>query len=462
VFAGCLNYPGNVCLKRNIYFETEDLDFYSDSTYLQMPSLAEMFRRRKSAVVTDDGAALSTSGESEFEQYLQTGEASCHIRFPLHVSLNSVLEILNVSGNRINFRPARSFDEKVSLIYDFDNSDIAVHAVFRLICHPDPRLLWKSIPVSDDAPFQKININSAGIDLPDGKKLAAASIRGRLHANSGRFREDHFAVQTVSGMWTLMAVADGAGSAVYSREGSRIACETFMDRAAAVLGDQNSKINVFLRAEKSEASRSGIMLQLEECMEILGNVFYDAAVQTRAEILRKAEGLSQDTTIRDFDTTLLFVCIARIPQGYFIFSFSVGDCTAAVYTDDPRYFKVMNIQDTGDFAGETNFLTCLDLTTAGRAGFVSRTDIHFVPDFRAVCLMTDGLSDPIFESSSEMLSYSAWKALWNSLMISGESHLDPSVSTSAADNAERLRKWLGFWSRGYHDDRTLVVVYRPE
>ena len=449
-------------MKQNIYFETGDLDFYSDSTSLQLPPLTEMFRRRKSAAVADNGAVLSTSGESEFEQYLQANETFCHIRFPLHISLNSVLDILSVTGNRINFQPARSFDEKVSVIYDFENSDIAVHAVFRLICHPDPRLLWKSIPVSGEAPFQKISSNSAGIELPDGKKLAAASIRGRLHANCGRFRDDHFAVQTVSEAWTLMAVADGAGSAVYSREGARIACETFMKHAAAVLGDDNSKINAFLRSEKSESNRSGIMMQLEECMEFLGNVFYDAAVESKDALLSEAEELSSDITIRDFDTTLLFVCIAGISQGYFIFSFSVGDCTAAVYTDDPRYFRVMNIQDTGDFAGETNFLTCLDLTPEGRAGFVSRMDIHFVPDFRAVYLMTDGLSDPVFESSSELISYSGWKGFWNSLMVSGENHLDPSVNISAADNAERLRKWLGFWSKGYHDDRTLVVVYKPE
>lgn len=44
--------------------------------------------------------------------------------------------------------------------------------------------------------------------------------------NVGSFRDDDFAIHLIEDSpWSVITVADGAGSAKYSREGSRIAVE---------------------------------------------------------------------------------------------------------------------------------------------------------------------------------------------------------------------------------------------
>ena len=59
------------------------------------------------------------------------------------------------------------------------------------------------------------------------RNIIAASKRGRAHAHSGTFRDDDFSIQfNESTGWYMIAVADGAGSAQYAREGARIACDT--------------------------------------------------------------------------------------------------------------------------------------------------------------------------------------------------------------------------------------------
>ena len=58
-------------------------------------------------------------------------------------------------------------------------------------------------------------------------EVIAASVRWRSHANVGKPRDDafHFAFDKNSG-WNFVAVADGAGSAKYSRKGSELATQT--------------------------------------------------------------------------------------------------------------------------------------------------------------------------------------------------------------------------------------------
>ena len=88
---------------------------------------------------------------------------------------------------------------------------------------PDPRSMWKDLPADETAPFQKANSASQGGALADGLVVIAASERGRSHANEGKFRDDHFLIKTgpEANGWLFFAVADGAGSAKYSREGSK-------------------------------------------------------------------------------------------------------------------------------------------------------------------------------------------------------------------------------------------------
>jgi hypothetical protein len=92
--------------------------------------------------------------------------------------------------------------------------------------NPDPKSLWKVIDPPADAPFFKKSIDHRNISSAT-VNIVAASRRGRSHEHAGTFRDDDFYINVSdeSG-WNVLLVADGAGSARFSREGSRIVAET--------------------------------------------------------------------------------------------------------------------------------------------------------------------------------------------------------------------------------------------
>lgn len=74
---------------------------------------------------------------------------------------------------------------------------------------------WQEIEPKDQSdPFpHKLNEK---LVLKDEWRVAAGSVRGKLHAHRGSWREDAFAiaqVETDGGVWSLSVVSDGAGSA---------------------------------------------------------------------------------------------------------------------------------------------------------------------------------------------------------------------------------------------------------
>src|SRR5690606_14699190 len=62
------------------------------------------------------------------------------------------------------------------------------------------------------------------------KKIVIASKRGRSHAHEGTFRDDDFCTKSLPNDWAIVAVADGAGSAKYARQGSKIATHFIAER----------------------------------------------------------------------------------------------------------------------------------------------------------------------------------------------------------------------------------------
>lgn len=107
------------------------------------------------------------------------------------------------------------------------------------VINQDPRKLWKNLPVdwenmpepryqNEDVQCEYVKVEALDDGAPQ-KDIVAASKRGRSHAQEAKPRDDHFKMAHLENGWYIMAVADGAGSAPFSREGSRIACETAVD-----------------------------------------------------------------------------------------------------------------------------------------------------------------------------------------------------------------------------------------
>ena len=75
--------------------------------------------------------------------------------------------------------------------------------------------------------------------------------------------------------------------------------------------------------------------------------------------------------------------------------------------------------------------------------------------------MTDGISDPMFETENNLNSFNKWAEFWDKLKtgfpddeISGVDLKDDNE-----ESKDQLLKWMDFWSPGNHDDRTLVILY---
>lgn len=79
---------------------------------------------------------------------------------------------------------------------------------------------------------------------------------------------------------------------------------------------------------------------------------------------------------------------------------------------------------------------------------------RIVPDFTALFLMTDGVSDPKFETDANLKSYDKWNELWADLKENGVELTDDNEEA-----ASQLLNWLDFWSPGNHDDRTIAILY---
>lgn len=310
---------------------------------------------------------------------------------------------------------------------------------------PDPRALWKELEPEPSSPFPKPH-TQAQILRGAEKTLLGASCRGRSHAHKAGFRDDHFALDYLDSGWYLMAVADGAGSAAYSRKGAALACETALDSLreadfTAFEAELRPLIAAYQAApdEQSEhAIRRAAYTPLSQ-----------AAFAAYKAILALAEDM--DASQKQFHTTLILTIARRFEAGWMIATWWVGDGGMGVYQQGQKV-AVLGTPDGGEFAGQTRFLTMRDTWFDGEAIF-GRIGIHFTEDFTALALMTDGITDPKFETDYNLGQLAPWDRLWADLQT------EVDFSSDNADAPAQLLKWLEFWSPGNHDDRTIAILY---
>lgn len=303
-----------------------------------------------------------------------------------------------------------------------------------LLINPDPRSLWKNLPSSPDALYAKADSASQHV-LNEYRQIVAlaASLRGRAHAHKGQARDDDFFVAFNSG-WHVAIVADGAGSAKYSRHGSHLACQV----AGAFLQRE-------LAGEYGEIITKSVQTQQMPDLNLLCQTLL-ANAAARAVQAIEAEALSQpDTAPRDFATTLLMTVTRPdiVPGQDLYFSYSVGDGVMALYQPG-QTLDILSVGDGGEFAGQTRFLA-FDALSDGE--LAKRCQTRVVPAGHVLLLMTDGVSDPFFDNDQQLHQRENWDAFWHELQ---QQH--------ALNSEQQLLQWLEFWSAGHHDDRTIIIV----
>jgi hypothetical protein len=364
-------------------------------------------------------------------------ELACisHLQLPCDSGL-----IFDASTGSVTGTPTRPFEEVLLLDYAVSPSAGSIRFEVSLLINPDPASLWKDLDPSPEAPYQKASLAHEAFNYPDFKVIAA-SRRGRSHANKGDFRDDDFAVGYAQKTgWLVVAVADGAGSAKYSRKGSSIACTTCRDW---LVGNLNAPEYQNVGASKQPGVDS-------ESIPVrpIRDLLYDAARLAHDKIDKESknpsEPLPEPSTIRNYDTTLILLLMKKMGDSCFAATFSIGDGGAGIFTS-PQDAIPLTLPDGGEHAGQTTFLTIPSSLSVKPENLEKRYHNEVVQNFTAALSMTDGITDPKFPSDAAFADSACWSSLW--------AELDPALESS-----ESLLEWMNFFSPGNHDDRTVVAV----
>lgn len=325
--------------------------------------------------------------------------------------------------------PNYSGDIQITYYLDNGNLDPIHHSLY---INPNPKDLWANIPTDPNIPFYKEdNYHEEPTITPHGM-LLAARVRGRSHAHTGKPCDDDFAIRyhSATGLH-FIAVSDGAGSAEYSRLGSQVAVDNAADAVWQKLGmgDPNFSLNH--------------NQDIKQRKEVLVNLVNHAAYQAMVALYQTAK--DNGIELKKLSCTLLFILSLPIEDGTWINAiYSVGDGALAIWLPENQTLAFVAESDSGSYSGETRFLTADETTLAAlqkrtRCGTCASPPVLFA--------MTDGVSDPKFETDAQLKNPQKWQDLW--------AELQDVLQDKQPEQA--LERWLNFWSAGNHDDRTLAM-----
>lgn len=348
--------------------------------------------------------------------------------------------------------PTISGDLKVQLLFSLAGTPIHVK-VFNLIINPDPRSLWKDIPSDvNDAYWKSDDVTNAG-QVGD-KQIVVASKRGRSHKNTGAFRDDDFAFHSfVEKGWSVVAVADGAGSSPYSRKGAAIACNATIEYFEQYFSANTEKE---IEDAPPDAIRAIAQKHLYRAVKyVFDKIKEEAAGHAAAH--PSSFNNKHKSALEYYHTTLIFAVFKRLDVGYVIMTFGVGDCPIILLNNDD--VQLLNRLDVGEFGGGTRFITQPEIFTSKEIPVESRFNVTITQDFSYLFLMTDGIYDPKFEVESNLENQAHWKQFMEDLGGNNEAKVVVDFKQPATAVANNLAQWMDFWSPGNHDDRTLAIIY---
>lgn len=312
-----------------------------------------------------------------------------------------------------------------------------------LIVNPDPKSLWQINEPDIHLPYQKKHQEKQYLQQPN-YQLIACSRRGRSHEHAGSFRDDDFYISPIQGFddWSIMIVADGAGSAKYSREGSRLAVTVTGEMLQQQLSKKTDLLTQIDDALTNTAPGqiNAVSQQAYQTINALLNPVFQEAINAALTAI-ETEAQKARSDIKDFATTLLISLNRQRDNQTFITSFWMGDGAIAVYIKDK--IRLMGKPDGGQYAGQTSFLS-----RSFASNMNERMRMGYYADVDAIILMTDGISDPLFETDAGLEQQARWDKLWSEVKpLLGQEHPD-----------ELILEWMHFLIAGHHDDRTIAIL----
>lgn len=320
-----------------------------------------------------------------------------------------------------------------------------------LIINPDPKSLWKSIPSDRNDQYWKEDDVTIFAPIAD-RHILVSSKRGRSHANVGSFREDDFAFQNLKNGWSVVVVADGAGSAKMSRKGSTLACNGIVDYFQN--GDVMESMTEFDDLLRQHQDNKG-----EDTNKKLTRFVYNHLGKAAFQVHKQLEAFAKNEGVRlkDLSSTLIFTLFKRYSEGYAFLSFGVGDCPMAVLDKDLSEVVLLNWIDVGEFGGGTRFITMPEIFQSEK--FSTRLSFKLVEDFSYLVLMSDGIYDPKFVVEANLREIQKWREFLEDLGGKNEDRIKVELKVENKDIVQQFSKWMDFWSPGNHDDRTLAIVF---
>jgi serine/threonine protein phosphatase PrpC len=338
----------------------------------------------------------------------------------------------------------------------FELEDDAVEGVknikeIKVLVNPDPKTLWKNLDSNIEDPYWKEDNISASAVFGT-KKFIVGSKRGRSHAHEGIFRDDDFDFHYNSETgWGIIAVADGAGGSKYSRKGSLLACKAVVDYFKNLEIEQTDFITDIIISEMKASSEANQKLISSFCITHLGKAAFSALNNIRDEAkIKEAE-------IKDFSTTLLFAFIKEFDEHLFVSSFWVGDGGIGIYLKEPNTITLLGVPDSGEFSGQTRFLTMSEIFADN--AYISRIKYKIVPKSAKLLLMSDGITDAKFQTDAALEKIEVWNEVISDLEGKNEDNHAVDFNDDHQKAEKQLMQWMDFWSPGNHDDRTIAILY---
>ena len=251
--------------------------------------------------------------------------------------------------------------------------------------------------------------------------VTGATRRGRRHAHIGAFNEDALFVHASASRGVLV-VADGAGSAAYSRLGSAVAAE--------IIGSA-----------------------MRDAESVSVATLHDAVERA----IRALEAISAATDVpaRALRTTVLAAAWEPCSAGVRVVTTQVGDGALVIAHRDGRITRPA-VGDAGDWSGEVHcFVPDAETLTFARKATVELE----LDDMAALLLVTDGIDDALYPFPRFAPGILGQLVHGADAPLSGltAQAVTPSL-LSAQSPGDTLLTWLGFEKRGENDDRTLAVA----
>ena len=256
-------------------------------------------------------------------------------------------------------------------------------------------------------------------------RVAAATAAGSSHVKSNVPNQDAVecrVVETGSGQAVILAVADGAGSAPRSDEGSRIAVKVAV---ASMVGAIE---------KRPPAAFAG---------HLATSLVRDAIKRAKNAVVR--HGKEHSVSDRDLACTLL----VAVASERLMTAGQVGDGAVVAFNLASGDARTLCAAHTGEYANETTFIT-------------SRTRPHLVADvghasgsdYDALALITDGLQNLALKMPEREAFPGFWNPILNDLSQTEEPEAVPG-RLHAFISGERVQSRTS-------DDVTIAIAVRSD